>query len=117
MANEISKLYNLPDISFVDDITYEQILNDMVADYETKYQEITGRKITLRPGDKEHIHLRIEAGQYYQMYQIMDNAAKMNLLKYSKGNFLRHLGAFKKTFIQEPKPAVVTARFTLSEKT
>lgn len=115
MANEISKLYNLPDISFVDDITYEQILNDMVADYETKYQEITGRKITLRPGDKEHIHLRIEAGQYYQIYQTMDNAAKMNLLKYSKGNFLRHLGAFKKTFIQEPKPAVVTARFTLSE--
>lgn len=115
MANEISKLYNLPDISFVDDITYEQILNEMVADYETKYQEITGRKITLRPGDKEHIHLRIEAGQYYQMYQIMDHAAKMNLLKYSKGNFLRHLGAFKKTFIQEPKPAVVTARFTLSE--
>lgn len=115
MANEISKLYNLPDISFVNDITYEQILNEMVADYETKYQEITGRKITLRPGDKEHIHLRIEAGQYYQMYQVMDNAAKMNLLKYSKGNFLRHLGAFKKTFIQEPKPAVVTARFTLSE--
>lgn len=115
MANEISKLYNLPDISFVDDITYEQILNEMVADYETKYQEIMKRKITLRPGDKEHIHLRIVAGQYYQMYQIMDNAAKMNLLKYSKGNFLRHLGAFKKTFIQEPKPAVVKARFTLSE--
>ena len=115
MQNEISKLYNLPDISFVDDISYEKILNDMIADYEKKYQEATGRKVTLRPGDKEHIHLRIEAGQYFQMYQILDNAAKMNLLKYSKGNFLRHLGAFKKTFIQEPKPAVVTARFTLSE--
>ena len=115
MANEISKLYNLPDISFVDDITYDQILSEMIADYETKYQEITGRKVTIRPGDKEHIHLRIEAGQYYQMYQIMDNAAKMNLLKYSKGNFLQHLGAFKKTFIQDSKPAVVTARFTLSE--
>ena len=115
MQNEISKLYNLPDISFVDDISYEKILNEMIADYENKYQEATGRKVTLRPGDKEHIHLRIEAGQYFQMYQILDNAAKMNLLKYSKGNFLRHLGAFKKTFIQEPKPAVVTARFTLSE--
>lgn len=115
MQNEISKLYNLPDISFVDDISYEKILNDMIADYEKKYQEATGRKVTLRPGDKEHIHLRIDAGQYFQMYQILDNAAKMNLLKYSKGNFLRHLGAFKKTFIQEPKPAVVTARFTLSE--
>lgn len=115
MQNEISKLYNLPDISFVDDISYEKILNEMIADYEKKYQEATGRKVTLRPGDKEHIHLRIEAGQYFQMYQILDNAAKMNLLKYSKGNFLRHLGAFKKTFIQDPKPAVVTARFTLSE--
>ena len=115
MQNEISKLYNLPDISFVDDISYEKILNEMIADYKNKYQEATGRKVTLRPGDKEHIHLRIEAGQYFQMYQILDNAAKMNLLKYSKGNFLRHLGAFKKTFIQEPKPAVVTARFTLSE--
>lgn len=115
MQNEISKLYNLPDISFVDDISYEKILNEMIADYEKKYQEATGRKVVLRPGDKEHIHLRIEAGQYFQMYQILDNAAKMNLLKYSKGNFLRHLGAFKKTFIQEPKPAVVTARFTLSE--
>ena len=115
MQNEIQKLYNLPDISFVDDISYEKILNDMIADYEKKYQEATDRKVTLRPGDKEHIHLRIEAGQYFQMYQILDNAAKMNLLKYSKGNFLRHLGAFKKTFIQEPKPAVVTARFTLSE--
>lgn len=115
MQNEISKLYNLPDISFVDDISYEKILNEMIADYEKKYQEATGRKVTLRPGDKEHIHLRIESGQYFQMYQILDNAAKMNLLKYSKGNFLRHLGAFKKTFIQDPKPAVVTARFTLSE--
>ena len=115
MQNEISKLYNLPDISFVDDISYEKILNEMIADYEKKYQEATDRKVALRPGDKEHIHLRIEAGQYFQMYQILDNAAKMNLLKYSKGNFLRHLGAFKKTFIQEPKPAVVTARFTLSE--
>ena len=115
MQNEISKLYNLPDISFVDDISYEKILNEMIADYEKKYQEATGRKVALRPGDKEHIHLRIEAGQYFQMYQILDNAAKMNLLKYSKGNFLRHLGVFKKTFIQEPKPAVVTARFTLSE--
>ena len=115
MQNEISKLYNLPDISFVDDISYEKILNDMIADYEKKYQEATDRKVTLRPGDNEHIHLRIDAGQYFQMYQILDNAAKMNLLKYSKGNFLRHLGAFKKTFIQEPKPAVVTARFTLSE--
>lgn len=115
MANEIQKLYNLPEISFIEGITYEGILNEMVADFETKYTEETGRKIKLRPGDKEHIHLRVLAGQYYQMYQQLDYAAKMNLLKYSKGDFLKHLGAFKKTFIQEPRAAAVKVRFTLSE--
>lgn len=115
MANEIQKLYDLPDISFIDDISYEQILEEMIRDYEKKYQEETGKKVILRPGDKEHIHLRVNAGQYFQMYQKLDNAAKMNLLKYSRGDFLKHLGAFKRTFIQEPKAAVVTVRFTLSE--
>ena len=115
MANEIQKLYSLPEISFIEGITYEGILNEMVADFETKYTEETGRKIKLRPGDKEHIHLRVLAGQYYQMYQQLDYAAKMNLLKYSKGDFLKHLGAFKKTFIQEPRAAAVKVRFTLSE--
>lgn len=115
MANDIQKLYNLPEISFIEGITYEGILNEMVADYEAKYEEDAKRKIRLRPGDKEHIHLRVLAGQYYQMYRQLDYAAKMNLLKYSKGDFLKHLGAFKKTFIQEPRAAVVKVRFTLSE--
>ena len=81
MANDIQKLYNLPEISFIEGITYEGILNEMVADYEAKYEEDTKRKIRLRPGDKEHIHLRVLAGQYYQMYRQLDYAAKMNLLK------------------------------------
>ncbi|SHO50061.1 baseplate J/gp47 family protein [Anaerocolumna xylanovorans] len=115
MANEIQKLYDLPDISFIDDITFDDILAEMVSDYETEYENQTGQSIVLRPGDKEHIQIRIEAAQYYQMYLKLDNAAKMNLLKYSKGDFLKHLGAFKKTFIQEPKAAILTARFTLSE--
>ena len=47
----------------------------MIGDFEKKYQEETKKKIVLRPGDKEHIHLRILAGQYFQMYQKLDNAA------------------------------------------
>ena len=114
MANEIQKLYDLPEISFIDDITFDEILEEMISDYESFYEEKTGQKTTLRPGDKEYIHIRIEAAQYYQMYLKLDNSAKMNLLKYSKGDFLKHLGAFKKTFIDQPKAAIVTARFTLS---
>lgn len=113
-SNEIQKLYDLPEISFIDDITFDEILEEMISDYESFYEEKTDQKITLRPGDKEYIHIRIEAAQYYQMYLKLDNSAKMNLLKYSKGDFLKHLGAFKKTFIDQPKAAIVTARFTLS---
>lgn len=115
MENDIQKLYDLPEISFIEGITCEGIFNEMVTDYEKKYEEETQMRIVLRPGDKEHIHLRVLAGQYFQMYCQMDYAAKMNLLRYSKGDFLKHLGAFKKTFIQEPRAAVCTVRFTLSE--
>lgn len=34
MANDIQKLYDLPDISFIDNISYEQILEEMIKDYE-----------------------------------------------------------------------------------
>ena len=37
MAIDIQKLYALPDISFIQDISYEQILNEMIRDYEKKY--------------------------------------------------------------------------------
>ena len=67
-SNEIQKLYDLPEISFIDDITFDEILEEMISDYESFYEEKTGQKITLRPGDKEYIHIRIEAAQYYQMY-------------------------------------------------
>lgn len=115
MANEIQKLYNLPEISFIEGITYESILNEIIEDWQTEYESQTKRKRILRPGDKEYIQAKIEAGQWYQLYMKLDYAAKMNLLKYSKGDFLKHLGAFKRTFINEPKPAVVTVRFILPE--
>ena len=117
MANDIQKLYSLPDISFVSDVApdFDTVLQRLVSDYEARYEEETGKKVVLRPGDKEYIELTVYAAEFFQMYQQIDFSAKMNLLKYSKGDYLKHLGAFKKTFVQEPKAAVTTARFTLSE--
>lgn len=116
MANDIQQLYDIPDVSFIDGITVEEIISEMVEDYEKKYEETTGKKITLRPGDKDMIQTNIYAGKFIQLYEKLDHAAKMNLLKYSKGDFLKHLGAMKKTFINPPKTAVTTIRFTLSGK-
>ena len=115
MADEIQKLYDLPDVSFIDDITFDQILNENITNWQNEYEQETGKKKILRPGDKEYIQLKIEAGQWFQMYKQLDFAAKQNLLKYSTGDFLKHLGSMKKTFINEPKAAVTTVRFILSE--
>ena len=32
-SNEIQKLYDLPEISFIDDITFDEILEEMISDY------------------------------------------------------------------------------------
>lgn len=112
---DIQQLYDLPDISFIEGITVESIIDEMVADFEQKYVEKNKRQITLRPGDKDMILINMFGGKFYQLYEQLDYAAKMNLLKYSRGDFLKHLGAMKKTFLNEPKPAVTVARFHLDE--
>lgn len=96
MADEIQKLYDLPDVSFIDDITFDQILNENITNWQNEYEQETGKKKILRPGDKEYIQLKIEAGQWFQMYKQLDFAAKQNLLKYSTGDFLKHLGSMKR---------------------
>ena len=86
MANDIQKLYSLPDISFVSDVApdFDTVLQRLVSDYEARYEEETGKKVVLRPGDKEYIELTVYAAEFFQMYQQIDFSAKMNLLKYSK---------------------------------
>ena len=96
---DIQQLYDIPDISFIDGITVDSIISE----------------ITLRPADKDTILMNIYAGKFYQLYERLDFSAKMNLLKYSRGDFLKHLGAMKKTFLNEPKSAVTIARFHLEE--
>ena len=95
MANDIQKLYSLPDISFVSDVApdFDTVLQRLVSDYEARYEEETGKKVVLRPGDKEYIELTVYAAEFFQMYQQIDFSAKMNLLKYSKGDYLKHLGS------------------------
>lgn len=112
---DIQQLYDIPDISFIDGITVDSIISEMIADYEKKYEELTKKEISLRPADKDTILMNIYAGKFYQLYERLDFSAKMNLLKYSRGDFLKHLGAMKKTFLNEPKSAVTIARFHLEE--
>ena len=44
MADEIQKLYDLPDVSFIDDITFDQILNENITNWQNEYEQETGKK-------------------------------------------------------------------------
>lgn len=106
-------LNNLPDVQFADkDIN--QILNEMVAQYEQIYFEQTGQRKKLYPGDPLRIFLYAQALRELQLRYLIDNSAKLNLLKYSREDFLENLAAFHDVERLPATKAKVKVRFTLS---
>jgi phage-related baseplate assembly protein len=106
-------LANLPDINFVEkDVS--TLLAGMISDYETAYKESTGISKTLADGDPVRIWIYAQALRIYTAYQLIDQAAKYNLLKYSTGDYLENLGARLGITRAEAEAATVTIRFTLS---
>lgn len=111
----ISEIENLPDISFIDNKTLADVRAEMVANFQSRYEELTGKKKTLARADPITLLLYAAAVQIYQGYLYIDRAGKMDLLKYSYGDFLDNGPAALKGLEREAaEPAVVTVRFTLS---
>ena len=113
--SEISSLKNLPDISFIDDMTIEDLQTELVNDYLTKYKEVTGEEKTLSQADPNRIILYACSLQLYQAFQFIDNAGKQNLLSYSSGNNLDQLASFKGVVRNPATCAETTLRFSVEE--
>jgi phage-related baseplate assembly protein len=110
----IKEIERLPDISFIGDVTLTRIQEQLVADYQSKFAELTGTAVTLASGEPITLMLYACAVQFMQMYQNIDKAGKMNFLKYSYGDYLDNLGALKGVERQDEESASCTVRFTLS---
>jgi len=100
-------LKDLPDIDFVP-IDPEQIKNNII----TVYEAISERK--LFPGDPIRLFLLSQAEVIIQQRVLLNDAAKMNLLRYARGPYLDQLGAFMETPRLAATAAVTTVRFALS---
>ena len=87
----------------------------MVANFESEYERITGKKITLSPSDPNRINLYAHALELYQVEQYVDRAGKQDLIKYSYKEFLDNLGAGRGVIRKQASPAETILRFTLSE--
>ncbi len=115
MSN-IGALENLPEINMLADegITFDSILHEMVADYEGRWEELTGEKLLLYPADSRRILLNVAAGKLYQLATIINERHKLNFLQYMYGDFLKNWAGnfgFKEDGIES---ATVKLRFYLS---
>lgn len=111
----VSELENIPDVSFIDDLDITDIQNQMVKDFEEKYEEITGESITLSKSDPYRIILNACSMQQIQALKFLDEMGKQNLLKYAETAFLDQIGAVRGIKRLEGNAAVTTLRFLLYE--
>ena len=116
MSDILNTIDNLPDISFIDGLTLEDLQSQMLSDFMEKYQEVTGKKIQLSKSDPNRIIMLSCAQIIYQGLQNIDKAGKMNFLKYAYDDYLENMGALKKVTRNLAKFAQVPVKFTLSGK-
>lgn len=114
---DIDVLKNLPEINLLKDegITFDNIVNDMVSDYEYKYKELKGEELTIYPADSRRIMLNTTAGKLYQLAVIMNERHRLNFLQYMYGDFLKNWGSnfgFSETGLESAKTVL---RFSLTE--
>lgn len=114
MPDEMNAIKSLPDISFIDNKTIDQVRQEMVADYESFISEATGQTVSLERSSVHRMELYAAAAQIYQAMQYIDRQGKQSILKYSYSDFLDNLAAFKGVTRTPATAATTTVRFTLS---
>jgi len=116
LSDILNTIDNLPDISFIDKLTLEDLQSQMLNDFVAKYQEVTGKKIQLSKSDPNRIIMLSCAQIIYQGLQNINKAGKMNFLKYAYDSYLDNIGVLKKVTRNPAKFAQVPVKFTLSGK-
>lgn len=113
MSN-IEALKNVPEISFIQDKSLAELREEMIADYLREMKAITGETEELPQAHPARLILNSASLAIYQAMQFVDRAGKMNLLKYSYGDFLDNVGALKKLTRKEPSFATVMLQFSMN---
>lgn len=111
----IQELQNLPEVSFISDMSVDDVQKQLIADYEAKLSELKGTEVHLTHASRDRMILNAAAVILYQGMQYVDRAGKQNLLKYTYDAFLDNVAALKGIKREEAKPATVKVKFSLSE--
>lgn len=111
----LKEIKDLPDVSFIDNLSLEDVKNILIEEYKKEYENITGKEAVMERSDPMRVLISAQAVLDMQLLSFVDRCGKMNLLKYAQGDFLDHMGAFKNRARKEAQSASVMVRFSLAE--
>lgn len=104
----MNSIFDLPDVEFA-----AKDAGDIQASILTTYEAISGR--SLAEGDPIRLFLSAIGLLIIQQRALIDQASKMNTLRYAVGDYLDHIGALFGTLRLAATAARTTLRFTVSE--
>jgi len=107
-------LADFPEVSFIDNMSLEEVKEFYQNAMKEKYRELTGKELVMKEADPIRLIAYADCLLLYQIAQYADRAGKMALLKYSYGDYLEDVGAFKGTERLQGAAAMTKLCFTLS---
>lgn len=113
---EIRSVFDFPDVSFIDNMTIEDIQAYYLDAMKKKYKELTGNELVMKEADPIRLVASSNCLLLYQIAQYAERAGKMALLKYSYGDYLENIGALKGITRIPGAAAMTKLRFTLADK-
>lgn len=111
----MSKIMDLPDISFIDNMTLEDVESLFMGKFREHYRENTGTELVIEKSDPYRLWALTQSVLDYQMLLFVDKCGKMNFLKYAYTEFLDHMGVFKNCPRSGAKKAAVQVLFSMAE--
>lgn len=113
--SEIAQLKNLPEISFIDNLTMKEVEEIAKSGYSESVKAATGKTPTLYPASVPAVILKEMTLLAYQILQYVDAGPKQTLLKYSAHENLDNLAGNYGLTRRQAEKATVTIRFTLAD--
>lgn len=111
--SDIKQLENIPEISFIENMSLEELKNQVISEYKRLYKEKFGVDPDLGEADPKYLMMQAFALIEYQTMQYVDIKGKQELLKTATGDSLDNLAALLGLVRKPAERAICTERFSI----
>ena len=113
--SDIKQLENIPEISFIENMSLQEIKDQVISEYKRLYKEKYGEDPNLGEADPKYLIMQAFALIEYQTMQYVDIKGKQELLKTATGDSLDNLAALLGLTRKPAERAICTVRFSIQE--